>query len=110
VASPEAGAQAWRRAPDPEGTTWLIAMSGAGEPLAEAVGAVIARALDLPAGDLAAAEARLNGRGLGLDSVDAVGLVAALEEAFDIRIDDDDLTPLSLRSVDSIVGLIRRLA
>jgi len=44
-----------------------------------------------------------------VDSLDALRLVAELEETFDVTIDDADLTPANFESVGSIVALIRRL-
>lgn len=46
----------------------------------------------------------LFGVGLGLDSVDALEIVVAIESEFDIRIEDDDMQ--EIRSVNSIVDLI----
>jgi acyl carrier protein len=51
----------------------------------------------------------LYGQGLGLDSVDALRLVAALEEEFDITIDDTELTPSTFEHIGSLVYLVRRL-
>ena len=42
--------------------------------------------------------------GLGLDSVDALEIVVAVESGFDIRIEDGDMP--EIRSVNSIVDLI----
>ena len=78
--------------------------------LVEQVCVLVARTLDLPP-DLrpVGAETRLYGRGLGLDSVDALRLVAALEEEFDITIDDTELTPSIFERIGSLVSLVRRL-
>lgn len=46
----------------------------------------------------------LFGVGLGLDSVDALEIVVAIEGEFDIRVEDDDMQ--EIRSVNSIVDLI----
>ena len=46
----------------------------------------------------------LFGVGLGLDSVDALEIVVAVESEFDVRIEDGDMT--EIRSVNSIVDLI----
>ena len=35
----------------------------------------------------------LLGKGIGLDSIEVIQLVAALEEEFDLTIDDDELLP-----------------
>ena len=73
------------------------------------VGALVARTLQLPPDVTIAAETRLHGRGLGLDSLDALRLIAALEEEFDVTIDDGHLTPAAFESVGSIAALVRRL-
>lgn len=46
----------------------------------------------------------LFGIGLGLDSVDALEIVVALESSFDIRIEDDQMR--EIRSINSIVDLV----
>ena len=46
----------------------------------------------------------LFGVGLGLDSVDALEIVVAVESEFGIRVEDDDMQ--EIRSVNSIVELI----
>jgi acyl carrier protein len=44
---------------------------------------------------------------LGVDSVALFQIVAGLEEAFDIRFDDDDFDASSFRTVKAIAGLVR---
>ncbi len=51
-------------------------------------------------------EVGLLGHGIGLDSVEALALANALEEAFSIEIDDDALRPEAFESVGSVVCLI----
>ncbi|KZL02216.1 MULTISPECIES: acyl carrier protein [unclassified Pseudovibrio] len=46
----------------------------------------------------------LFGIGLGLDSVDALEIVVAIESNFDLRIEDSDMR--EIRSINSIVDLI----
>jgi len=46
----------------------------------------------------------LFGVGLGLDSVDALEIVVAIESEFDIRVEDDDMQ--EIRSVNSIIDFI----
>jgi acyl carrier protein len=78
--------------------------------LIEQVCALVVRTLDLPPDCLpVGVETRLYGSGLGVDSLDALRLVAALEERFDVIIDDGELTPSTFECVGSIVSLIRRL-
>lgn len=78
--------------------------------LVEQICVLVARTLDLPS-DLRpnGAETRLYGNGLGLDSADALRLVAALEEEFDITIDDAELTPSTFERIGSLVFLVQRL-
>jgi len=76
--------------------------------LIEKVGALISRTLDLPPDLLSVrAETRLYGVGLGLDSFDALRLLAALEEEFEITIGDAELTVSTFDSIGSIVSLIQ---
>jgi acyl carrier protein len=49
----------------------------------------------------------LFGGGLGLDSIDALELVIALEKEFDVRIPDSTVGKKVLVSVDTIVSYIR---
>lgn len=78
--------------------------------LVERICAVVSGALDLPADSPPlAVDARFHGQGLGLDSIDALRLVAGLEEAFDITIPDAELTPSTFECVVSLVDLVRRL-
>jgi acyl carrier protein len=44
---------------------------------------------------------------LGLDSIDAVELVVALQRAYGVKIDDQNLARDVLQSVDHIAGFIR---
>jgi acyl carrier protein len=51
-------------------------------------------------------DAPLFGTGLGLDSIDAVELVVAVESEFGVRIANDALARAELRTVNTLVGLI----
>jgi acyl carrier protein len=44
---------------------------------------------------------------LGLDSIDAVELVVALQRAYGVKIDDQNLARDVLQSVDHIAGFVR---
>ncbi len=46
----------------------------------------------------------LFGVGLGLDSVDALEIVVAIESEFELRVEDDDMQ--EIRSVNSIIDFI----
>lgn len=46
--------------------------------------------------------------GIGLDSVDGLELLVAIERAFDIEIDDSDLGGEVLKNVHSLVDFIER--
>lgn len=41
-----------------------------------------------------------------MDSLGVLELVAFLEETFDIRIDDDDLTPENFESIDHVAAFV----
>lgn len=45
---------------------------------------------------------------LGLDSVGFITVMVALEEAFDITVDDDDLLPQNFQDIASIVAYVER--
>jgi acyl carrier protein len=76
--------------------------------LIQKVSALISANFELPADFFPLHEhTRLYGSGVGLDSFDALRLVAALEEEFDITIEDTELTPSTFESVGSIILLIR---
>src|SRR5688572_15724518 len=59
--------------------------------LIERVCALITNALDLPRDFRLVEETRLHGSGLGVDSLDALRLVAELEDEFNITVDDTEL-------------------
>jgi acyl carrier protein len=53
----------------------------------------------------------LLGRGVGLDSVEAMALVVRLEDAFDIEVDDEDLTAELFRDIGTLAAyVLRRIA
>lgn len=85
-------------------------MSPSHDDLVARVCALVADTLELPPhARPIGPDTRLHGAGLGVDSIDALRLVAELEETFDVTIEDADLTPATFESVGSIVDLIRRL-
>jgi acyl carrier protein len=49
----------------------------------------------------------LLGHGIGLDSIEVLNLVGAIEEAFGITVDDDDLDPVHFQTVGSLVVFIQ---
>ncbi|MFV2072273.1 MAG: phosphopantetheine-binding protein [Thermoanaerobaculales bacterium] len=51
----------------------------------------------------------LFGDGLGLDSVDALELVVALEKEFNIRIEGDESTRVAFTSVTSLAAFIEQM-
>ncbi|MHC4473668.1 MAG: acyl carrier protein [Planctomycetota bacterium] len=69
------------------------------------VAACIARTLDLPDAP-SSPGTRLFGEGIGMDSIEALRLVGALEEEFDIEIDDEGLTLATFASVGSVARLV----
>ncbi len=48
----------------------------------------------------------LVGRGIGLDSVEALALIVGIEEAFDLEIPDEDLTVDLLSSIASLAEYV----
>ena len=50
----------------------------------------------------------LLGRGIGLNSVETLTLVAGIEEAFDIQIDDADLTAELFKSLGILAEYVMR--
>lgn len=44
-----------------------------------------------------------------IDSFDIVAMMVELEEAFDIEIEAEDVTPDNFRTVDSIVEVVKRV-
>lgn len=78
--------------------------------LVERVTALVARTLQWPAHQLPlSVDAPLYGAGLGVDSLAALELIAALEEEFAITIDEEELAASTFERVSSIVCLVRRL-
>jgi acyl carrier protein len=79
--------------------------------IADRVCIVVARTLRIPP-ELRplGVDTRLHGAGLGLDSVDALRLLAALEEEFDIMIEDDEITPDLFERIGSLVSLVARVS
>jgi acyl carrier protein len=49
---------------------------------------------------------RLFGRGIGLDSVEALALATQLEITFDIQIDDEDLTVRLFRNIETLAEYV----
>lgn len=56
--------------------------------------------------DLFDENTRLLGKGIGLDSVEIIELVAGLEEEFNLTIDDDDLIPDQFFTLGSLVSFL----
>jgi acyl carrier protein len=50
----------------------------------------------------------LLGRGVGLDSMETLGLVVAIEEQFDIQVDDDDFTVDLFRDITTLADYVFR--
>lgn len=49
----------------------------------------------------------LLGRGIGIDSFETLALVAGLEQAFEINIDDAELNAETFRTLGSVTALVR---
>jgi acyl carrier protein len=50
----------------------------------------------------------LLGRGIGIDSIEALALAVAIEEEFDIEVDDGDLTRALFETIGSLADYVRR--
>lgn len=50
----------------------------------------------------------LLGRGIGLDSMEALALAVAIEEEFAIEVDDADLTAALFHTIGSVATYVRR--
>lgn len=50
----------------------------------------------------------LLGHGIGLDSIEAYQLVAAIEEEFDLTLEDEELDPLHFRTFGSLATLVQK--
>jgi acyl carrier protein len=70
---------------------------------------LIALGIDRQAVESSPGDAPLLGHGLGIDSIEAMALAVALEERFDIRIPDRELTAETFSSVDRLARLVARL-
>lgn len=47
-----------------------------------------------------------DGEGLGLDSIDALELVLGIEQAFGVRIEDEEVGATALASVDALAAFV----
>jgi acyl carrier protein len=50
----------------------------------------------------------LLGRGVGLDSIEVLQLIVAIEEEFELTIDDDELAPEHFRSIGTLITFIEQ--
>ena len=78
-------------------------------PTVEEMKAFVIQALNLEGmtPDMIADEAPLIGKGLGLDSVDALELVVAMEKEFAVRIASNEIDPKAFSSVASLTHFLR---
>jgi len=76
----------------------------------ERIKALLAARLQIPPDVLATsgAETSLLGRGIGLDSMEALTLANAVETEFGIAIADDDLTVELFATIGSVTDYVRR--
>lgn len=45
---------------------------------------------------------------LGLDSLSMVGLLVEIEETFEITLDESDMNPYDLNTVNDVIGLVQK--
>jgi acyl carrier protein len=78
------------------------------EQIEEAIRNVLIAELELDADMVSAhgADTPLLGRGIGLDSIDALTLIAALEKQFDLEVDDEELTVQLFKSIGTLADFI----
>ncbi len=87
----------------------LIQTSFTSSDIKARVNKIIIQSFDLaPDSPVLTGEKSLFGSGLGIDSLDALFVTAAIEDEFQITIDDADITSDNLASVSSITHLINQ--
>jgi acyl carrier protein len=71
------------------------------EQIEDAIREILATELEVDMGEYGvdASGMPLLGRGIGLDSIDALTLITALEKRFDIEVPDEDLTVALFKSI-----------
>lgn len=71
---------------------------------------ILSERLDVAPESLAdcTAETSLLGKGVGLDSVEAMRLAAGVEESFGFQIEDEDLTPDLFRTFGTLADYVMR--
>jgi acyl carrier protein len=80
------------------------------EQIEEAIREILASELEVDTRAYAAeaSSTPLLGRGIGLDSIDALTLITALEKRFDIEVSDEDLTVALFKSVRILAAYVSR--
>jgi acyl carrier protein len=76
----------------------------------DAIKEILATELEVDMGEYGvdAAAMPLLGRGIGLDSIDALTLITALEKRFDIEVGDEDLTVALFKSIRVLAEYVAR--
>jgi acyl carrier protein len=75
--------------------------------LVERVAALIQHVLEIPLAEPFSSTTRLDDRGFSIDSVDALRLLSALEEEFDVTIEDAQIGPSTFETLGSLAALVR---
>jgi acyl carrier protein len=88
----------------------LVRWHAVAERIEERIKDLLAARLQIPAEVLTASDGgtSLLGRGIGLDSMEALTLANALEAEFGIAIPDDDLTVELFATIGSVADYVRR--
>jgi acyl carrier protein len=82
-------------------------MASSDADLVQRVASLVGQTLEIPLGFPVSEKTRLDGRGYEIDSVDALRLLTALEEEFDVTIEDDQIVPSAFETLGSLVALVR---
>ena len=82
------------------------------EQIEDAIREILAAELevDLRSFGVEAGKTPLLGRGIGLDSIDALTLLTALEKRFDIEVEDSELTAALFKSVATLAEFVAHKA
>jgi acyl carrier protein len=76
------------------------------ESLVGRIATLLRETLDIDLGEAPAEETGLLGQGIGLDSIEVLKLVGAIEEHFDLELDDEELEARHFSSLGALVDFL----